>query len=117
MYEIRVHFDNGDHIDTRINGSIDTIVNYYLNQKFPFLSESGREYMSVARCVEFFPPVPVKFRGIDCHLMKVYSLSPKMMARYHLVYPFRAVLMEVHHTFVCTMKWKNHFAYVPDMFG
>ena len=53
MYNIRVHFDNGDHIDTRINGDIDTIVHYYLDHRFPSLAESGKETTAKAQCVEF----------------------------------------------------------------
>lgn len=117
MYEIRVHFDNGDHIDTRISGDIDTIVRYYLDHKFPFADESGRETTATARCVQFFPPVHMKHHGTECSLLKVYSLSPARMARLNLYFPFRAVVLEERRSAARAMKYKNSFAYVPGMFG
>ena len=116
MYNIRVHFDNNDHIDTRINGDIDTIVNYYLDHKFPFLTESGTETMATARCVEFLDSVSVHMCGKEYRLVRVYTISDSVMKRRDLYSKYRFTVEETRHFVVCTMKYKGDAAYVPGMF-
>ena len=116
MHEIRVHFDNGDHIDTRINGSVDTIVNYYLDHFFPFLTESGKETTAKARCVEFLDDLIVHMCGKDFRLVRIYSLKDSYLKKNELLSKFRVTLEETRHLTVCTMKNKEDAAYIPGMF-
>ena len=118
MYNIRVHFDNGDHIDTRINGDIDTIVNYYLDHKFPFLSESGKETVATARCVEFLDRPR---QDLPSHsyrrIHRVYSLSEKYMKRHELYTKFRCMYTRPNESLFIPFDDKTDCAYVPGMFG
>ena len=117
MHEIRVHFDNGDYIDTRINGDIDTIVHYYLDHQFPFLDGRGKETMAKARCVEFLDSVIVPVRGKEYRLIRVYSISDSMLKRHQLYSNFRFTVEETRRLAVWSMKYREDAAYVPGMFG
>lgn len=90
MRTITVHFDNGDSFTTRINASVGTIVNYYLDRQFPFENESGRETMATARCIEFLDEERVPWGDIKITLKRVYSLSASVMRRRGLYDRFRA---------------------------
>ena len=118
MYNIRVHFDNGDRIDTRINGDIDTIVNYYLDHQFPFLDDHGKETTAKARCVEFLDRPrqdlsPHTYRRIH----RVYSLSEKYMKRHELYTKIRCSFSTPSPSMFIS-RWDTHdCAYVPSMFA
>ena len=117
MYEICVCFDNGDHIATRINGDIDTIVNYYLDHQFPSLDDHGKETTAKARCVEFLDSVNVPMCGKEYRLIRVYSISAAAMKCRNLFNKFRFTVEETRHFSVCTMKYRSDAAYVPGMFS
>lgn len=84
MYTIRVHYDNGDSITTRINGTVSDIVNYYLDKPY-FFERPGKkqETKAVARCIEFLDVRPARRCGNDVErLRRVYSLSQAYMQRH-----------------------------------
>ena len=114
MREIRVHFDNGDHIDTRINGSIDTIVHHYLGNKFPFANESGRETMETARCIEFLDDIRVPWNDhFQATVNRVYTLSPSYMKRHALFSPIRVEFTTHYPTGTAMLQ---RCSYQPGMF-
>ena len=118
MYNIRVHFDNGDHIDTRINGDIDTIVNYYLDHSFPFLTESGKETTAKARCVEFLDrPVQITSNRSWRRVHRVYSISEKHMERYGLNNKIRCTFFTPNPSMFIPYDERHDCAYVPGIFG
>ena len=118
MREIRVHFDNGDHIETRINGDIDTIVNYYLDHSFPFLSESGKEVTAKARCVEFLNCKPVENHyGKVRRLLRVYTVSESRMKFLGLESKIRCTFSSPNPSLFISQWDKHDCAYVPGMFG
>lgn len=59
MRSIRVHFEDGNTIDTNINGTDDEIRQYYVGQSFQFGDTEAhpRDKMVKAVRVEFFPEV------------------------------------------------------------
>lgn len=114
MRNIRVHFDNGDSIETRIDGDIQTIVNYYLDRQFPFEDESGKEAMATARSVDFLDDTAVPWNGKSVTVKRVFSLSEQYMRHYCLDHRFRVdfiVRKDDFHDMVYSC------AYVPGMFG
>lgn len=52
MREIKVYFDNGDSLETCINGTDETILSYYIGQTFN-LGNGGNDLMTKAVKVEF----------------------------------------------------------------
>lgn len=116
MYNIRVHFDNGDHIDTRINGNIETIVDYYLDHRFPFLADNGKETMATARCVEFLDRPTQKRYPHRC-VHRVYSLSEKFMERCEMSSKFRCTFTTPSGSLFPPFDDKTDCAYIPGMFG
>lgn len=114
MYTIRVHYDNGDSITTRINGSVSEIVNYYLDKPC-FFEYPGKkqETKAVARCIEFLDVRPTRRRGNDAErLRRVYSVSEKLMARRNLYSKFRCT----YDTDVFCGFRPTDCAYIPGMF-
>ena len=111
---IRVHFDNGDSVDTRINGSIQTIVDYYIDRKFPFEDEYGREIMATARCVEFLDDTRIPFNNHPVTVDRIYSLSPSYMMHHDIFYPVR-VEFTTHYPTGTAMR--QRCAYHPGMFA
>ena len=118
MYNIRVHFDNGDHIDTRINGDIDTIVHYYLDHRFPSLAESGKETTAKAQCVEFLDrPAQKMQNGSYRKVHRVYCLTEKRMEQYRLESKIRCSFSTPNPSMFIS-RWDTHdCAYVPGMFS
>ena len=113
---IRVHYDNGDSIETKINATVPEIVRYYLDKKQSFSYGDGPETMATARCVEFVGGIMFYPHGFkSCHeLTRVYSISDKFMKRHDLYNKFR-----------CTVKvwdswgpWyrKEDYAYIGQTF-
>lgn len=84
MYNIRVHYDNGDSITTRINANVSEIVNYYLDKPMYGVDLSAR-----ARCIEFLDGPVLPFRPQETILRRVYSLSDAYMKRHKLYNRFR----------------------------
>lgn len=79
MYNICVHYDNGDSIATRINANVSEIVNYYLDKPMYGVDLSAR-----ARCVEFLDGPALRYRPNTTILRRVYSLSDAFMNRHNL---------------------------------
>jgi hypothetical protein len=52
MREIKVYFDNGDSLETCINGSNESILSYYIGQTFN-LGNGENDLMAKATKVEF----------------------------------------------------------------
>ena len=108
MYTIRVHYDNGDSITTRINASVSKIVAYYLDQPM-----YGNDLNARGRCVEFMDVRPTLRRnGVVEILRRVYTVSEKYMERCNLCNKFR-----------CTTERPefygysvSDFAYIPGLF-
>ena len=85
MYNIRVHYDNGDSITTRINANVSEIVNYYLDKPMYGVDLSAR-----ARCVEFLDGPTGRYGRENIRILRrVYSLSDSFMQRYDLYSRFR----------------------------
>ena len=89
MNNIRVHFDNGDSITTRINGEVSDIVRYYLDNVFTFETENGNETTAKARCIEFLDQPGRYMAGRVERLHRVYSISEDVKERYNLYSTFR----------------------------
>ena len=89
MNNIRVHFDNGDSITTRINGEVSDVVRYYLDKSFTFENEKGKEETARARCIEFMDQPGRLIAGRVERLYRVYSISEAVKARYDLYNTFR----------------------------
>ena len=118
MYNIRIHFDNGDHIDTRINGDIDKIVNYYLDHPFPFLTESGKETTAKARSVEFLDRPTLKTsKGFPRRLHRVYSISERIMKEAQLESKLRCTFSTPNPSLFISYDVMHDCAYIPGMFG
>lgn len=98
MRTIKVHYDNGDYIVTRINGTIPEIVKWYnlgtprvVSEDF----ETGKEYRAAARSIEFLDHNRRRNRqGRIEELKRIYSISEEYKNRYGLISKFRYTLYE-----------------------
>lgn len=91
---IRVHYDNGDSIETKINATVPEIVSYYLDKKQSFSYGDGPETMATARCVEFVGGIMSynKWTNKSEELSRVYSISDRFMKRHDLYNKFRCTV-------------------------
>ena len=106
-HTIRVHYDNGDSITTRINATVSEIVNYYLDKPMYGVDLSAR-----ARCVEFLDlPCWRDSSGMFHHLLRIYSISDRYMRRYNLVNRFRYTA-SVYDRFSPVPRYKDDAAYL-----
>lgn len=110
MYNIRVHYDNGDSITTRINANVSEIVNYYLDKPMYGVDLSAR-----ARCIEFLDGPVLPFRPQETILRRVYSLSDAVMQRCNLYSRFRFTA-DVYNGFSPVSAKSEDAAYIPGMF-
>lgn len=53
MRSIRVHYSNGDTVDTEINGTNSEIIAYYVNRRFNLGDGAGGDLMAIAVRVDF----------------------------------------------------------------
>jgi hypothetical protein len=84
---IKVHYDNGNTITTRINATVSDIINLYIDRPTVFEDDKGREQIAMARCVEFLnAPArkPWAVASYRMQLKRVYSISREYMDRYDL---------------------------------
>ena len=72
MREILVGYTNGDSTVTRINGSIQRIVEYYLGNRFTFQDESGREYSTIANEILFLDHKRFDMGGKEIFVHSIY---------------------------------------------
>lgn len=110
MYNIRVHYDNGDSITTRINANVSEIVNYYLDKPMYGVDLSAR-----ARCVEFLDGPALRYRSDTTILRRVYSLSDAFMKRHNLHSRYRFTA-DVYDRFSPVPVDKEDAAYIHGMF-
>lgn len=110
MYNIRVHYDNGDSITTRINADVSEIVNYYLDKPMYGVDLSAR-----ARCIEFLDGPVLPFRPQETILRRVYSLSDAYMKRHNLYNRFRFTA-DVYDRFSPVPIDREDAAYISGMF-
>ena len=110
MYNIRVHYDNGDTITTRINADVSEIVNYYLDKPMYGVDLSAR-----ARCVEFLDGPALRYRPNTTILRRVYSLSDAFMNRHNLYNRFRFTA-NVYDRFSPVPIYCEDAAYISGMF-
>lgn len=133
MYNIRVHYDNGDSITTRINANVSEIVNYYLDKPMygpatpgkhasgMFSVKAGREapeqdLSARARCVEFLDGPAGRYGRENTRILRrVYSLSDGFMHRHGLYHRFR-FSADVYDRFSPVPVGKNDAAYISGMF-
>lgn len=96
---IKVNYDNGDYIITRINATISEIIKWY-NLGTPVVVsedfETGKEYRATARSIEFLDHNNSRnyWSGKRQELKRVYSISEKFMKRYDLYHKFRFTVYE-----------------------
>lgn len=110
MYNIRVHYDNGDSITTRINANVSEIVNYYLDKPMYEQDLNAR-----ARCVEFLDGPALRYRSDTTILRRVYSLSDAVMQRCNLYNRFRFTA-DVYDRFSPVPIDREDAAYISGMF-
>ena len=72
MHEIRVGYTNGDSTVTRINGSIQQIVDYYLGKMFTFADESGRERTAKANDILFLDQNRIAWLDKEIVVRRIY---------------------------------------------
>lgn len=91
MRTIKVHYDDGDVLITRIRATIPECVKMYLRgYRVKENYQTGKETYSHGRCIEFLDRN--QYNGFDgkVHVVKrVYSLSDAFMRRYDLHSRFR----------------------------
>ena len=116
MKTITVHYDNGDRITTRINATVDKIVNIYLDNPIIYDDfETGKETRAYARAVEFLDGVPArKAWGGFYQLRRVYSVSREMMERCDLHSKFRFTAYDF--TGFSPIHNRQDAAYIAGMF-
>ena len=88
---IKVCFDDGDHLTTRINADIDDIVNLYFRHPCVFGNGEEPEKIKHVRAVVFLEGAPrVKF-GTKVYgvLKRLHSFTPAQLLEYELHYPIR----------------------------
>ena len=114
---IRVHYDNGDSIETKINATVPEIVSYYLDKKQSFSYGDGPETMATARCVEFVGGIMSynKWTNKSEELSMVYSISDKFMKRHDLSNKFRCT--EKCYDNFMPSYWKKDYAYIGQTFN
>ena len=110
MYTIRVHYDNGDTITTRINADVSEIVNYYLDKPMYAQDLNAR-----ARCIEFEDGPALRCRPDTTILRRVYSLSDAVMQRCNLYNRFRFTA-DVYNGFGPAPTAREDAAYISGMF-
>lgn len=111
MYNIRVHYDNGDSITTRINANVSEIVNYYLDKPMYGVDLSAR-----ARCVEFLDGPAGRYGRENIRILRrVYSLSDGFMHRHGLWSRIRFTA-DVYDRFSPVPIEKNDAVYISGMF-
>ena len=110
MYTIRVHYDNGDTITTRINADVSEIVNYYLDKPM-----YAQDLTARARCIEFEDGPALRCRPDTTILRRVYSLSDAVMQRCNLYNRFRFTA-NVYDRFSPVPTAREDAAYIPGMF-
>ena len=91
MRTIKVHYDDGDTIITRIRASIPECVKMYLRgHRVKENYETGEEIHSCGRCVEFLDRNQYTDSHRNVHVVKrVYSVSDAYMRHYDLFNRFR----------------------------
>lgn len=114
MRSIIVYYDNQDSVATRINGTVDTIINYYLGKQFPFMDEKGREKMSTCRSIRFLDSTRFQHNGRSITVTRAVILSDAHMRRYNLTNKIRVEFI-IHYTSTGT-EVKSGCAYIPGMF-
>ena len=116
MKTIIVHYDNGDRIATRINATVEEIVNMYLDMPVIYEDfETGKETRAYARAVEFLDGVPArKAWGGIYQLRRVYSVSREMMERCGLYSKIRFTAYD--HTGFSPIPKRQDAAYITGMF-
>ena len=114
---IKVHYDNGDTIETKINGTVSEIVRYYLDNKAVFERDGETEYLATARCIEFIgEPYRKPYPKAEYwrQLLRVYSITKKTMEKYDLHYKFRCTFYTDGQTYFVPIK--DDCAYFFGMF-
>ena len=92
---IKINFDDGDYIITRINATITEIVNYYLDRIRVTENADGTENITRARSIEFLDHNRRRNRqGRIEELKRIYSISEEYKNRYGLISKFRYTLYE-----------------------
>ena len=109
-HSIRVHYDNGDSITTRINATVSEIINYYLDKPMYGVDLSAR-----ARCVEFLDGPVLPFSPQETVLRRVYSLSDAYMKRHKLYNRYRFTA-DVYNGFSPIPTYHEDAAYTIGMF-
>lgn len=91
MRTIIIHFDNGDSIRTRINGTVQDIVDYYIDKPFTLENDRMEEVQATCRAIEFLDPVKVPWTENAYRILKrIHSLSDRYMQRNWILYKIRA---------------------------
>lgn len=110
MYTIRVYYDNGDSITTRINADVSEIVSYYLDKPM-----YNHDLTARARCIEFLDGPALRYRPDTTILRRVYSLSDAVMQRCNLYNRFRFTA-NVYNGFSPVPTGHEDAAYILGMF-
>lgn len=93
---IKINFDDGDYIITRINATVSEIVNYYLDRIRITENADGTENITRARSIEFLDHNNARnyWNGKRQELKRIYSISEDFMKRHELTRKFRFTLYE-----------------------
>ena len=88
---IKVCFDDGDYMITRITANIDDIVDLYFNRPHIFGNGEEPEKEKRVRAVVFLRGAPRRKFGTNVygHLKRLYSFTPAQTKQYGLIYPIR----------------------------
>lgn len=86
---IKVCFDDGDYMITRITADIDDIVKLYFNRPHIFGNGEEPEKEKHVRAVVFVHGAPRRKFGTNVYgrLRRLHSFTPAQMEKYGLIYP------------------------------